>query len=1671
MKRLFDFSSRFRILKGGKISLVVSAMISSTTLSFAAPSGGVVTSGNASISQSGNITNIVQDSQKASINWKDFSINKDEIVNFKQPNVNSITLNRVIGNEKSVINGALNANGQVWILNSNGVLFGKNAKINTSGLLATTKELSDQDFQAGNFTFKGDSNQSVINLGEIDISDSGYATLLANSVSNEGVIKAIKGSVRLVGAKEVTINFNGNSLVDLTVNKGVLDSLVENKGAVYADGGEIYFTTNAVNELLKGVVNNEGIAEANSLDGITGYIEMFAHGGEAKISGEITAKDGFVETSAKKVDIDSDTKVKADKWLIDPTNITINDSTAYETSLNSGTDVEIQTDSNGNDEGNIYVEDEITWDSESKLTLNAHNDIFINKSITATNENGKLALHYGQGGQNADNTSKYYIGKNGKVNLSAGQNFFTKLGNDVSQTEWIVITLDNLATAIGNGGLSSNYTLGSDLDLSFIPNWVPIGSQDTRFTGKFDGLGHTISNLNIDREGDSNIGFFGYLDNAVVRNIALTNANISGNSNVGILVGSAYNSNILEQVYTSGTIKAKMSILGGIAGILSSNSTLKNSYSEASVSGEKNFVGGLVGINQGTIINSYFNGTVSGGSYTTSATIEDDSLPCSQYPNSCGDKIYYSKVGGLIGSNLGTINNSFYNSTKESEGNSMYAKTEEELQNKNTFYNWDKNIWGLGKDIEGYGIGVFPFLKGIISLEDITVSSKLFESGFGTEDNPYAITDWKQLFNINHGGVLSENYYFSLLNDLNNKTSYYSDLASQNANDGKGWAIIGSTSLFTGTFDGKGHTIDNLYINRPDEAMVGLFRMVDSSNIRNVGLTNAYVKGDQITGGLIGHSINSTTENVFVEGTIEGGMGVGGIIGFLEKRIESDDDYNVVTLKNSYSKGVVKGNDYVGGLVGAMKNERILTSFSEAKVETESENRGGIVGAQILTDGDEGENKNILQDVFYNKELNPGMNDEEAFGKTTKELQKVGTFTNWNIVEDKTLGKVAPKLSWQFDEDGKYQTVWVVGKGITTLNYNLQNLQKEYKGSDYLLNNLYLAQSIFGQDGAGLVLGEDYQFIKGESVVTSFKNAGTYDGISIKLLNNEDFELGIDNTNGKLIITPKAITVSANDLEKVYGQNDSELTYKTDGLVGNDTLAGSLVRQSGENVGAYTISQGSLANSNYTITFENGTYKITPKAITVSANDLEKVYGQKDAQLTYKTDGLVGNDTLAGSLVRQSGENVGAYTISQGSLANSNYTITFENGTYKITPKAITVSANDLEKVYGQKDAQLTYKTDGLVGNDTLAGSLVRQSGENVGAYTISQGSLANSNYTITFENGTYKITPKAITVSANDLEKVYGQKDAQLTYKTDGLVGDDTLAGSLVRQSGENVGNYTISQGSLANSNYTITFENGTYKITPKAITVSANDLEKVYGQKDAQLTYKTDGLVGDDTLAGSLVRQSGENVGNYTISQGSLANSNYTITFENGTYKITPKAITVSANDLEKVVGKLDPELSYIVKGLLEGDTLKGKLIREKGQDIGVYEISLGNLSNKNYKIDFNSGKLIIKRDKTLDKVVTVIENKKVVKLDSNIQVVKTVKPVVNNSLNNRLVSKPIEGQATKRVTLSQAKQMQQDATGQNVEEVKVPLSRSSIIELVDGGVLLPVDVEQEFYIADEI
>ncbi|QQN69254.1 hypothetical protein IYN88_21550 [Comamonas testosteroni] len=469
------------------------------------------------------------------------------------------------------------------------------------------------------------------------------------------------------------------------------------------------------------------------------------------------------------------------------------------------------------------------------------------------------------------------------------------------------------------------------------------------------------------------------------------------------------------------------------------------------------------------------------------------------------------------------------------------------------------------------------------------------------------------------------------------------------------------------------------------------------------------------------------------------------------------------------------------------------------------------------------------------------------------------------------------------------------------------------------------------------------------------ENVGSY-AIHQGSLANSNYSISFNGN--QLQITPKALTVTADAASKVYGDAD-DLRYTSSGLIHGDSLSGSLGRAAGENVGSYAINQGSLANSNYSITFKGNQLHITPKALTVTADAASKVYGDGDADdLKYTSSGLIHGDSLSGSLGRAAGENVGSYAIHQGSLANSNYRITFTGNQLQITPKALTVTADAASKVYGDAD-DLRYTSSGLINGDRLGGSLGRAAGENVGSYAIHQGSLANSNYRITFTGNQLQITPKALTVTADAASKVYGDAD-DLKYTSSGLINGDRLGGSLGRAAGENVGSYAIHQGSLANSNYSITFKGNQLQITPKALTVTADAASKVYGDAD-DLRYTSSGLINGDRLGGSLGRAAGENVGSYAIHQGSLANSNYSITFKGNQLQITPKALTVTADAASKVYGDAD-DLRYTSSGLINGDRLGGSLGRASGENVGSYAINQGSLAHSNYSITFTGDQLQI-------------------------------------------------------------------------------------------------------------
>lgn len=255
--------------------LIAAALALASPLALAAPTGGQVSAGSGVIAQAGVTTTITQSTQNLAINWQSFDIAANEAVHFNQPNASAIALNRVVGQNPSSILGSLTANGQVFVLNPNGVLFGGSAQVNVGGLAASTLNISDADFMAGNNSFSnGGTAGSVVNQGVLAAANGGYIALLAPEVRNEGVITATLGTALLAAGSKVTLNLNNGSLLGYSVDQGSLNALAENRQLIQADGGQVYMSAKAADALSTSVVNNTGIIEARSIQNVGGIIRL-----------------------------------------------------------------------------------------------------------------------------------------------------------------------------------------------------------------------------------------------------------------------------------------------------------------------------------------------------------------------------------------------------------------------------------------------------------------------------------------------------------------------------------------------------------------------------------------------------------------------------------------------------------------------------------------------------------------------------------------------------------------------------------------------------------------------------------------------------------------------------------------------------------------------------------------------------------------------------------------------------------------------------------------------------------------------------------------------------------------------------------------------------------------------------------------------------------------------------------------------------------------------------------------------------------------------------------------------------------------------------------------------------------------------------------------------------
>jgi fibronectin-binding autotransporter adhesin len=195
------------------------------------PTGGKVVAGTGTIHSSSTadsaVLNVDQTSQRAVINWNTFNLGSAAQVNFNQPGADSATLNRVLDSNPSQIFGKINAPGQVFLTNPNGVYFGKSAVVDVGSLTATTGSIGDADFMAGKLTFeRNGATGSVVNEGELHARLGGYIALLAPEVRNSGIIVARMGTVALAAGESVTLNLDGNHLAGISATPSAITALV-----------------------------------------------------------------------------------------------------------------------------------------------------------------------------------------------------------------------------------------------------------------------------------------------------------------------------------------------------------------------------------------------------------------------------------------------------------------------------------------------------------------------------------------------------------------------------------------------------------------------------------------------------------------------------------------------------------------------------------------------------------------------------------------------------------------------------------------------------------------------------------------------------------------------------------------------------------------------------------------------------------------------------------------------------------------------------------------------------------------------------------------------------------------------------------------------------------------------------------------------------------------------------------------------------------------------------------------------------------------------------------------------------------------------------------------------------------------------------------------------------
>ncbi|MGF6410383.1 filamentous hemagglutinin N-terminal domain-containing protein [Paraburkholderia sp. MM5482-R1] len=631
------------------------------------PQGGTYVAGTGAIASQANGLVITQPgSTRGVIEWNSFSIGRNNSVTFD--NGSGATLNRVTGGSPSAIFGRLSATGSLYVINPQGIVVGPSGVISTGGrFVASTLDVCNDAFMqgGGSLTLSGDPNASVINLGKISSSSGDVFLIARHAVINAGTITAPNGTAELAAGEQVLLQDSGSSRQVFVQTGG--QGTVVNKGRINAAQISLQAADGNVYALAGGGTRIRATGTADR----DGHVWLVADGGRVSQLGKISASNadgsgGTVDTQAAQLAFGRHAAVHAGQWnLLTPT-FTIDSAATrpLQQSLNSGTSVAVTTTGVNGATGDLSIASSLIWEGAASLTLAAYHNVSVTTGTTIANRGtGNLTVRADATG--SDNGGS--IANNGIIDWSASTGIVSALYDIGGNYSAGTILLNQAWTAPPDSGLvtqstayelinsladlqkinqdlSGIYALGKDVDAT-PPSGTfnaPIGAfPASPFTGQFDGMGHTISNLKIQASPsdiDPGAGLFSAIGSGgVVRDLTVQ-GEVSGTANAGyygILAGlleTGLNTSTIASVHTSGTVAVENAQeAGGLVGW--SDGTITRSSSNADVSSSQGFSdGGLVGYNGGVIRQSFASGSVVGTS---------------------------AYAGGLAGQNAGTITQSY----------------------------------------------------------------------------------------------------------------------------------------------------------------------------------------------------------------------------------------------------------------------------------------------------------------------------------------------------------------------------------------------------------------------------------------------------------------------------------------------------------------------------------------------------------------------------------------------------------------------------------------------------------------------------------------------------------------------------------------------------------------------------------------------------------------------------------------------------------------------------------------------------------------------------------------------------------------------------------------------------------------------------------------------------